>query len=241
MVKKYRHISLLSRFLDIPGDLYFEICIQCANCDFWEALDEFWILIALVMNVLYCAIKIYQHEVLETADFIVYPYTFEICPCDYLEIALIMVSIINMCLLFSSRKSITLLQQPVAPIWPGDITWKVQSANASIVQVNVGVQSDAPPKTEPKWVLRMWNPLKSQLTIFCWFSPMQAAIIYNLNSNNYTFIIPLAIMNIIFLNQLVYAFQMLLKDSSILSGQLLNEFTLQIGKNNYSKYCKKNI
>ncbi|KAL2917385.1 hypothetical protein HK105_203049 [Polyrhizophydium stewartii] len=79
--------------------------------------------------------------------------------------------------------------------------------------------------TEDKWVVRVWNPSDGSLSLFCWFSPPQVAILYGTNLSNWYFYLPVAYLTAFMMFMLVSFFQDRLADQQILSGQLLHEFT----------------
>ncbi|KAJ3411668.1 hypothetical protein HDV05_001877 [Chytridiales sp. JEL 0842] len=78
-------------------------------------------------------------------------------------------------------------------------------------------------KLEYRWVLRVWDPPKWSLRIFCWFSPATIAALYGA-TNSLAFILSALVINSM-VYMLITAFQDRLSDQQILHGQFEKEYS----------------
>ncbi|KAJ3015350.1 hypothetical protein HKX48_004657 [Thoreauomyces humboldtii] len=137
---------------------------------------------------------------------------------------------------------------------PSDMSWRIRSPHATIVTVDVSgavtedeadrtwktrllerlaiwrkpgvrVSSQAPMTTRRVWQLKTWNPSPGSMNLFCWFSPIQVAIMNNVTSSNWQYYLPLTCICSMITYFLITSFQELLQDREILSGQVLHEFS----------------
>lgn len=144
-------------------------------------------------------------------------------------------SIVNTIIMFTTFKSVVLFHQPTKPLYEGDSTWLIKSRNASLVRLDVNtdmpedsdgwIKRSPSPILECRWMLRQWAPSIFSTTIFSWFSPPQVAILYGVDAQNWSYMIPVAYLTAVVVNLTISAYQDLLNDSKILSGQVLQEFT----------------
>ncbi|KAI8907264.1 hypothetical protein EDD86DRAFT_178404, partial [Gorgonomyces haynaldii] len=172
---------------------------------------------AIILNVLYLAIKYYRDGVLDDPQMIIFPHM----TLQWEEGVLFFVSVANTVHLFLKHKPIILLKQPTQKRYEMDQI-VVKSRNARLVELDLSQDGS---RIEKKWMISPWNPSKSSLLIFCWFSPAQLLILYCTNQQNWPFMLPIAYLVAVFLHLLASFYTDLVNDTQIITGQILLEFT----------------
>ncbi|KAL6052859.1 hypothetical protein QOT17_018322 [Balamuthia mandrillaris] len=129
-------------------------------------------------------------------------------------VCLLMLSILNSFAFLTKRKSYQLFNCSAPP----------QSPNA----VEAFLYTEADPTVMPRQIfeLHVWNPSDFTTTLFCYFSPLQVAIILAGDSDNYSnlmFHLVLGLLSAIFLATVVQLYQGLQRDQKILFSQAYEE------------------
>lgn len=153
---------------------------------------------------------------------------------------LFLISCINVWIMSLKFKAYTLLHQPTSGINEFDESYKIKSPNASLVLIDV--QNDMDKKVQKaswlsnekwekevrlgeRWQIKVWDPSDLNLTLLSSFSPLHVLLAFKMGNDNFW-------ITILFLSCNYYLMQLVnnmwsgkLRDQSIVSGQVLNEFT----------------
>ncbi|KAJ3185644.1 hypothetical protein HDU87_000268 [Geranomyces variabilis] len=138
---------------------------------------------------------------------------------------------------------------------PGDQSWKIRSPHAQVVSIDVtgAVKEDdeegakrisrtkqwfwpwvwlhtksaqqRTPIARRVWQLTTWNPSPGAAVIFCWFGPIQVLVMECLDVRDWITFVPMTCISAGTMFFFVSAFRGLLRDTQILSGQVLHEFS----------------
>ncbi|KAJ3171608.1 Nuclear rim protein 1 [Geranomyces variabilis] len=143
---------------------------------------------------------------------------------------------------------------------PGDNSWMIRSPHAQIVSIDVtgAVKDDdeegakrisrtkrwfspwawldaksaqqRTPIARRVWQLTTWNPSPGASVIFCWFGPIQVLVMECLDVRDWFTFFPMTYITAGVTYFLVSSFRGLLRDTQILSGQVLHEFSTDMFK-----------
>ncbi|KAJ1344325.1 hypothetical protein BSLG_001135 [Batrachochytrium salamandrivorans] len=193
--RRVRQEPLRVRMLSLPLDWLMLLGEWWANIDHEQLLSKSSFLVALLLNVLYLLIKMYRDGVLDDPDElralskssqqhleelslepnskwlffqwwgqgVSYQLLFTM-----IELALILICVINTVQVFTRTKSYILFKQPTRPRYAGDNQWMLRSRNAQICQVDIA----QPTPKEGKWVFTpMVRPVqrKEAATLKGWY------------------------------------------------------------------------
>ncbi|KAI8820457.1 uncharacterized protein EV422DRAFT_530940 [Fimicolochytrium jonesii] len=251
--RKVRRVSFKERASTAPFDSWMLLQESIAAID-WEGIfTKLSYAIVVVLNAGYIAVKYHQNgdimlerdsaepwdpSLVQLAEFLIWA----ICG-------------LNTVYMFTRSRSYLLFKQPTKPnpYNPQDRTWMITSPNAELVSVDLTgavreddanggkgrvkrwfafiwrswrkVPEQQPPIVRQVWRLKVWNPSPGSQHLFCWFSPVQVAIMHNINSENWKYFVIMAAICAIITWSLVNFYQNVIRDREILSGQLLSEFS----------------
>ncbi|KAH6572821.1 hypothetical protein BASA83_010424 [Batrachochytrium salamandrivorans] len=182
--RRVRQEPLRVRMLSLPLDWLMLLGEWWANIDHEQLLSKSSFLVALLLNVLYLLIKMYRDGVLDDPDElralskssqqhleelslepnskwlffqwwgqgVSYQLLFTM-----IELALILICVINTVQVFTRTKSYILFKQPTRPRYAGDNQWMLRSRNAQICQVDIA----QPTPKEGNGSLLQWSVLFS--------------------------------------------------------------------------------
>ena len=159
---------------------------------------------------------------------------------DVIIIILLSVSCINLWKMCHCFKEYILLHQPTTGQYPEDESYKIRSPNASIILTDV--QNDMTKKVrrrawmssqtwekevkfQEKWQIKVWDPSNLELKLATYLSPLQILLVYNMDYDNFWISLLLVIVNNFTMDLITNLWSGRLRDQSIVSGQVLKEFT----------------
>lgn len=151
-----------------------------------------------------------------------------------------LISCVNVWSMRQKYKTYILFHQPTSGINDLDKSFKVNSPNASIVLTDV--QNDMDRKVQKgswisnetwekevvlgeRWQIKVWDPAEIHLTLFSSFSPMHVLMLFNMNQDNFWSTLIMLIINYYIMGLINDLWAGRLRDQTIVSGQVLNEFT----------------
>ncbi|KAI8917803.1 hypothetical protein DFJ77DRAFT_457901 [Powellomyces hirtus] len=205
----------------------------------WEQrFTQLSYLIAVLLNALYLFVKLYGNDALEIG-------VIAICGLN----TMYMFMRFRTYLLFQQPTTPNhhnpsdrswFIKSPHAQIVSVDITGAVREDEESAAKRRMNVKKwfshwrgnitatynqRSAPITKRVWQLKTWNPSPGSMNLFCWFSPMQVAIMNHIDTSNWGYYLPLSCICSSIVYFLMTSFQELVRDREILSGQVLQEFS----------------
>lgn len=153
---------------------------------------------------------------------------------------LLLISCCNVWIMSIKFKAYTLLHQPTSGQNALDNSYKINSPNASLVLIDV--QNDMDKKIQKsswlsnekwekevclgeRWQIKVWDPSDINLTLISSFSPLHVLLVFNMGHDNFWISILLLSFNYYLMHFVNNMWSGKIRDQSIVSGQVLNEFT----------------
>jgi hypothetical protein len=157
-----------------------------------------------------------------------------------IQILMFCISCFNLWNLSITYKTYTLLHHPTSGMHDLDETFKINSPNASIILTDV--QNDMEKKVKKsswlsnqqwekeiklgeRWQIKVWAPTEIHLTLLSRFSPLHVLFLFNMNHDNFWQSFVFIVFNYYIMQLLNHLWTGRIRDQSIVSGQVLKEFT----------------